>query len=64
MWNDPIVEEVRKYRETRAAKFGFNIRAIVEDAQKREANRGHPVVDLSKGTRSKPRRKAARAGTR
>jgi len=62
MWKDPIVEEVRKYREARAAKFGFDIRAIVEDAMKRQDASGHPVVDLSKKIapkrRPKPMRKA------
>jgi hypothetical protein len=54
MYRDPIVEEVRRHREARAAKFGFNIRAIVEDARSREASSGHPVVDLSK--EGKPRK--------
>jgi hypothetical protein len=61
MWKDPIVEEVRKHREARAAKFGFDIRAIVEDAMKRQDTSGHPVVDLSMKSapkrRSKPMRK-------
>jgi len=47
MFRDKIVEEVRRHREARAAKFGFNIRAIVEDARKRQATSGHLVVDLS-----------------
>ncbi len=42
MNRDSIVEEVRKHREARAAKFGFNIRAMVEDARKRQAKSGHP----------------------
>jgi hypothetical protein len=61
MHRDPIVEEVRKHREARAAKFGFDIRAIVEDAMKRQDTSGHRVVDLSKKSvprrRSKPMRK-------
>ena len=68
MWKDPIVEEVRKHREARAAKFGFDIRAIVEDVIKRQAASGHRVVDLSKeGTpkrRLKPMRKAKANKTR
>ena len=35
MHRDPIVEEVRKYREENAAKFGFDVRKIAEDALKR-----------------------------
>ncbi len=48
MRRDPIVEEVRKYREQNAAKFGFDVRKIAEDALKRQATSGHRVVDLSK----------------
>lgn len=62
MYRDPIVEEVRKHRETRAAKFGFNIRAIVEDARRRQATSGHPVVDLSR--EGMPKRKAGRGRKR
>ncbi len=36
---DPIVEEVRKHRDARAARFGYDIRAIFEDAKKREGGR-------------------------
>jgi hypothetical protein len=46
MPDDPIVEEVRAIRERQAAKFGFNIRAIVEDARKREGKDGRKVVSL------------------
>jgi hypothetical protein len=48
MHRDPIVEEVRKYREQNAAKFGFDVRKIAEDALKRQATSGHRVVDLPK----------------
>jgi len=36
MARDPIMEEVRAIREQLAAQFGFDIRAIVEDARKRQ----------------------------
>lgn len=45
---DPIVEEVRKYRQENAARFGYDVRAILEDARKREKTSGHKVVLLSK----------------
>ena len=62
MNRDSIVEEVRKHREARAAKFGFNIRAMVEDARKRQAKSGHPIVDLSqKGTARKPRKRRVKS---
>ena len=44
MIDDPIVDEVRKHREARAAKFNFNIDAIFEDVRKREGTSGHKVV--------------------
>jgi len=50
MWDDPIVAEVRKHRQMRAAKFKYNIRAMIEDARKRERKSGHPIVS--------PRRRA------
>ena len=68
MHRDPIVEEVRKYRQARAAKFGFDIRAIVEDAMKRQDASGHLVVDLTKKSvpkrRSKPMRKPSTGNAR
>lgn len=54
MHKDPIVEEVRRIREAHAAKFGFNVRAIMEDARKRQASSGHRVVNLE--TKAKPRK--------
>ena len=44
MWEDPIVAEVRKYRRQRAARFNYDVRAIAEDARKREGRSGHPIV--------------------
>jgi hypothetical protein len=59
---DSIVEEVRKHREARAAKFGFNIRAMVEDARKRQAKSGHLIVDLAQqGKAEKPRKTAGKS---
>ena len=60
MHRDPIVEEVRKHRQARAAKFGFDIRAIVKDAMKRQDTSGHLVVDLSKKIAPKRRPKTMR----
>jgi hypothetical protein len=44
---DSIVEEVRKFRDERAAKFGYNLRAIAEDARKRQQQSGREVVSLA-----------------
>ena len=47
MLNDEIVDEVRTVRETHAAKFGYNLRAIYDDLKKSEAEHiaaGHPFI--------------------
>lgn len=36
MWNDEIVEEVRKHREAYASKFNFDLQAMYEDLKKAE----------------------------
>lgn len=41
---DPIVEEVRRIKEAQAAKLGFDVRAIAEDARSRQWDSGHKVV--------------------
>ena len=44
---DPIVEEVRRIRDTHASAFKFDLRAICEDLRKKEQSCGHPVVSLA-----------------
>jgi hypothetical protein len=46
MPSDPIVAEIRELRERRAARFGYDIRAIVKDAQQRDASGDREVVRL------------------
>lgn len=46
MKSDPIVEEIRKVREAQAARFGFDIRSIVKDAQTRDESGDREVVRL------------------
>ena len=48
MIHDPIVEEVRAVREQLAAQFNFDIRKIVEDARKRQADSQSRVVSFEK----------------
>jgi hypothetical protein len=43
---DPIVEEVRRARETHAKKFNYDLDAICEDLRKREKSSDHPTVSL------------------
>jgi hypothetical protein len=53
MWEDPIVAEVRKHRQARAAKFKYNIAAMIEDARKREGKSGHPVASPRRRAKAK-----------
>ena len=46
MQTDPIVVEIRKIREHQAARFGYDIRSIVKDAQSRDAAGDRKVVRL------------------
>lgn len=44
---DPIIEEVRRVRETEAAKHGFDVKAILAAAKKRQHRGKHKVVSLA-----------------
>jgi hypothetical protein len=44
MYDDPIVNEVRKTRERLAAKFDFDVGAIFKDLRKRQAKLGTKLV--------------------
>jgi len=46
MPSDPIVDEIREIRQRHAAQFGFDIRAIAEDARQRDAAGDRKVVRL------------------
>jgi glycerol-3-phosphate cytidylyltransferase-like family protein len=46
MWVDEIVEETRKVREEYAAKFEYDIAAIVADVKEKEKQSKRPVVSL------------------
>jgi hypothetical protein len=51
MREDPIVNEVRRFRDDRAAKFGYDLRAIAEDAKKRERQSKKQIVSLARPER-------------
>jgi hypothetical protein len=57
MIEDPIVEEIRKHRDEIARKFGYDIRAIAQDARKRERTSGHKLVSFCR----QKKRKAGKA---
>lgn len=46
MWEDPIVEEIRKYSDEYAKKFNYDIKAILEDIRQRHKESCRPVVTL------------------
>ncbi|MBI2864879.1 MAG: hypothetical protein HYX94_10010 [Chloroflexi bacterium] len=47
MAKDHIVEEVRRVRQEQAAKYDFDIKAILAAAKKRQRQSGHKVVSLA-----------------
>ncbi len=47
MWTDPIVEEIHQIRQTHAAKFNYDIHAILMDYQERQKQSGKPVVSFA-----------------
>ncbi|MCP4136663.1 MAG: hypothetical protein GY754_37180 [bacterium] len=47
MKEDLIVEEVRKIRQSHAAKFNYELHKICDDLKEKEEGCGHPIVSLS-----------------
>ena len=47
MMNDPILEELHQIREQLAAKFNYDVFAIVADIQAQEQQEDRPLVSLS-----------------
>lgn len=47
MWKDPIVEEIRRYREEYAARFNYDLDAICDDLHEREKKSVAKLVSLS-----------------
>ena len=50
---DEIVNQVRQVRELNAAKFNYDVKAIVADARKRQKDSGHPVVSFAPKPKNK-----------
>ena len=46
MWNDPIVDETRKLRESYASEHNHDIDAIFQDILKRQAESTRKVILL------------------
>ena len=47
MTPDPIIEELHQIREQLAAKFNYDVFAIVADIQAQEQKEDRPLVSLS-----------------
>jgi hypothetical protein len=47
MWDDPIVEEIRRARQEVVERFGDDIHAFFEYLREREASEKNPVVTLT-----------------
>ena len=46
-FEDPIVAELRKVKVQLAAKFNFDVTAMLKDAQRRQKKHGKRLVDFS-----------------
>ncbi len=46
MVKDALVEEVRKARQEQAARWNFDLKAVLADARKRQSQSGHKVVSF------------------
>ena len=46
MWKDPIVEEIRRVRHAHAARFNYDLDAIVEDLREQQRRSGRKIVSL------------------
>ncbi len=44
MYTDPIIDQIRKYREAYAERFKYDVKAMVEDLRKRQKDSGRPTV--------------------
>jgi hypothetical protein len=53
MAKDPIIDEIRRNRREIAEKFGYDLRAIIADARKRQKARGKKVVSLARTRRKR-----------
>lgn len=47
MWEDPIVEEVRKVRDAHAAQFNYDLQSIYRALKQEEAESGRKFMKLS-----------------
>lgn len=53
MVKDPIIDEIRKNRREIAEQFGYDLRAIVADARKRQKAQGKKVVSFTRNRKTR-----------
>ena len=58
MWNDPIVEEVRKTRNEHAKKFNYDLEAIAADLKRQQKTSKRKFVTFQ------PKKPAVLPGTK
>ena len=46
MWEDPVVDAVRKVRDAHAAQFDYDLQAIYRALKEEETRSGHKFVRL------------------
>jgi len=44
MWKDEILEEIYKIREEHAKAFNYDLQAICDDLQRKQANSGRQII--------------------
>ena len=49
-WSDPIVDEVRRARDTYAARFNYDLRAIYRDLKEQEKRGGRKLVSYAESS--------------
>jgi hypothetical protein len=49
-WSDPIVDEVRRVRDTYAARFNYDLRAIYRDLKAQENRSGRKIVSYAENS--------------
>ena len=54
MWEDKIVEEIRKYRDEHASKFDYDINKIYKDLKEKEKENNNKKITLKPKIYSKP----------
>ena len=44
MYCDPVIDEIRGYRDEYAARFNYDVKAMLTDLKRRQRESGRPTV--------------------